>query len=131
MQLDDTTPSDIGVGAYLCCSPSRWWGWDLHRFALRDYARRHGLRPPDVYADDGCCSEGALPELERLVRAVEAGDYQVILLSGRCVPSVCSADAELMARIRGASGCDIVEVPPLFPGPSRAVPATCAERPGL
>ncbi|MGI5404511.1 hypothetical protein ACQEVG_34670 [Streptomyces sp. CA-135486] len=113
MSLDDTEPGTVRIAGYLRCFPFDIWGMETHRIALRRYAGELGLPEPTIYLDNGLCSRGPLPGLERLMDQVTCGSYNVLLIPGPFVFSVRDLEASAtLGRITG-SGCMVLELPPL------------------
>jgi hypothetical protein len=84
-----------------------------HHHALLHFADRMSLPPPDVFFDNGCRSKGPLPQLDRLLRAVGSGRYQVLLVPGYFVLSLDDREAQDLVRWIRSHGCRVEELPAL------------------
>lgn len=118
------------AAAYLRCHPYDPWRMGPHHYALIQLAADLSLPLPDVFFDNGCPASDPLPELDRLLAAVDAGWYQVLLIPG---PFVLSLDdgkaAAAIARIR-RGGCRVAELPDRRCAESaRSVPALAGASP--
>lgn len=111
MPPDERPESYVSVAIYLRCYPFDRWQMEAHRFALEDYATRLGLPIPALSMDNGFRSKGPLPELERLIEAVEARQYQVVLIPGPWVFSLSSARARIIMQRLTDAGCQVLELP--------------------
>lgn len=119
----------VPIAVYLRCHPYDRWRMEPHHHALLHYADRMSLSPPDVFFDNGCRSKGPLPQLDRLLRAVDSGCYQVLLVPGPFVLSLDDRKAQDLVRWIRSRGCRVEELPALPPatrnvaGPTMEGPA--------
>lgn len=103
----------VRTAVYLRCHPYDTWQTGPHYRAVLQHARNLSLPAPDVFFDNGCLSRGPLPQLERLLGAVENGHYDVVLLPGPFVLSLDDDKAQDIVRRIRAHGCRIEELPSL------------------
>lgn len=66
---------------------------------------------PHVFFDNGRLASGPLPELRRLLDAVAAGFYDVVILPGPFVLSMDDAKAQAIVRQITDHGCRVIELP--------------------
>ncbi|MBW5480636.1 hypothetical protein [Streptomyces bambusae] len=103
--------------SYLCCphyDPQHMTG---HQEALSRFSHRLGAPPPVTYLDNGHSCQDHRPALERLARAVMAGQHSLVLVPGLWVFSAdehrAQRTADLLTR---AGGCRVLQLPaPLEP----------------
>ncbi|MEV4612437.1 hypothetical protein AB0K43_07520 [Kitasatospora sp. NPDC049258] len=86
-----------------------------HGVALRAYAHGLGLPRPSLYLDEGLTWRGRLPAYERLLGAVRAGRYGIVLIPG---PWVFGLSDEVARRRRAelSAHCRVLERPGRRPG---------------
>lgn len=102
-----TTPS---IATYLRCFPYDALGTGPHLNAVLDHARELALPTPYVFFDNGRLASGPLPELRRLLDAVAAGFYDVVILPGPFVLSMDDAKAQAIVRQITDHGCRVIEL---------------------
>ena len=110
--MNSTIESSGGSNSaiYLRCYPYDTWYLLDRQEALEARAWELGMPAPVVYVDNGCRSGGRLDELERLLEAVEAGAYRVVIVPGPFVFSLDDQLADGMVRRFEAAGCRVMEM---------------------
>jgi DNA invertase Pin-like site-specific DNA recombinase len=103
----------VRTAAYLRCFPYDAFRVGPHRNAVLAYAEEVSLPIPAIYFDNGCLSSGALPELERLLHAITAGNYDAVIVPGPFVFSLDDHKAHAVIREISHQGCQVMEVPSL------------------
>ncbi|MBP0455738.1 recombinase family protein [Kitasatospora sp. RG8] len=96
---------------YLRCYPRDAAGTEYQRTALEWFALQQGLSAPYAFTDDGCRSGGPLPELERLLRRVEQGWVDTVLVPGPFVFSLDDRASAATVRRLEELGCRVLELP--------------------
>ncbi|MED7952045.1 hypothetical protein [Streptomyces sp. BE303] len=99
------------TAVYLRCYPFDPTGMECQRHALERLAQRHGLPEPFEYLDNGRRSGGRLPRLECLVRDIEQGWIDRVLIPGPFVFALNDREAEAVTRQLSQLGCRVVELP--------------------
>ncbi|MFF6995944.1 hypothetical protein ACFY93_13465 [Streptomyces sp. NPDC008313] len=103
------------TAVYLRCHPYDRWQMALHRTALLQHAENLSLPTPDIFFDNGCLSRAPLPQLDRLLSAIEADYYKVLLLPGPFVLSLDDRKARDLTRWIRSRGCQVEELPATHP----------------
>ncbi|GAA1983816.1 recombinase family protein [Kitasatospora viridis] len=107
--LPTTTPPR--TAAYLRCFPFDHFQMTPHRNAVLDHAQALALPAPAIFIDNGRLASQALPELQRLLRAVASGFFGVVLLPGLFVLSLDEAVARSIVRALAGHGCQVIVLP--------------------
>lgn len=105
------------TAAYLRCHPYDIWRTGPHYWVMLQRAQDLALPAPDVYFDNGCLASGPLPRLRQLLGAIEAGQYDVVLLPGPFVLSLDDAKAQQIVLWMRRHGCQVDELPAPHPEP--------------
>ncbi|MEE1826319.1 hypothetical protein PUR61_29650 [Streptomyces sp. BE20] len=101
----------LRTALYLRCYPFDPTGMECQRDALERLAQRHGLPAPFEYLDNGRRSGGRLPRLECLVRDIEQGWIDRVLIPGPFVFALDDSEAEAVTRRLRQLGCRVIELP--------------------
>jgi hypothetical protein len=101
----------LATAAYLRCHPCDAWGMPAHRHAISRHALQLGLCEPEFFFDNGTPSWAPMPELARLLQAVESGAYAVVLIPGPFVFSLDDAAAEAVVRRIESHACRVLDLP--------------------
>ncbi len=111
MNVESTGSTGTRTAAYLRCHAYDEWQMKCHRDALHQYAEQLGLPEPALYLDNGRPSSGPLPALDRLLRDVTCGAYDVVLVPGAFVFSLSDTDARDIVRRITSADCRVMHLP--------------------
>lgn len=107
----NTNAQQTRAAAYLRCFPYDAFQTGPHRGAVLEHARALALPTPDIYFDNGRLSTQPLPQLTRLLTAIAAGFYHVVLLPGPFVLSLDDDKARATMQQMRDQGCQVMELP--------------------